>query len=81
MFRTLVSVLAVVVGCAGLVSLPATADASPAVERAQRRLNQLGCDSGPADGTVGERTRSAVLRFQSRHPGSGGSRCRTARSG
>lgn len=46
---------------------PAPADASPAVERAQRRLNQLGCNSGPVDGRMGEWTRSAVLRFQSRH--------------
>lgn len=68
MVRTLVSILvAVVVGSALLVSLPAPADATPAVERAQRRLNQLGCDSGPADGVMGEWTRSAVLRFQSRH--------------
>ena len=29
---------------------PAPADASPVVERAQRRLNQLGCQSGPVDG-------------------------------
>ena len=45
----------------------APADASPAVERAQRRLNQLGCRSGPVDGHLGEWTRSAVIRFQSRH--------------
>ena len=31
----------------------APADAGPAVERAQRRLNQLGCQSGPVDGRPG----------------------------
>ncbi len=38
----------------------------PWIEKAQRRLNHLGCDSGPADGKSGEHTRAAVLRFQSR---------------
>ncbi|KAA1426709.1 L,D-transpeptidase family protein [Nocardioides antri] len=62
------ALLALVVTCLVLAAAPvAPADATPAVERAQRRLNQLGCDSGPADGAMGERTRSAVLRFQSRH--------------
>lgn len=51
-----------------LVATTPAADAvSPAVERAQRRLNQLGCDAGPVDGSAGEHTRSAVVRFQSRH--------------
>ena len=36
-------------------------------ERAQRRLNQLGCDAGPVDGVIAGHTRAAVLRFQSRH--------------
>ena len=37
------------------------------VERAQRRLNQLHCNAGPADGELAAWTRSAVVRFQSRH--------------
>ncbi|MGD9958946.1 L,D-transpeptidase family protein [Nocardioides sp.] len=44
----------------------ASAPGKPWVEKAQRRLNQLSCDAGPADGKVGEHTRSAVIRFQSR---------------
>jgi hypothetical protein len=48
-------------------SAVAPADAATPVERAQRRLNALGCDSGPVDGVLGEWTRSAVVRFQSRH--------------
>ncbi len=65
MFRSLVALL-----LAGLVLVaapPAPADAAPAVERAQRRLNQLGCKSGPVDGVMGEWTKSAIIRFQSRH--------------
>ncbi len=51
---------------AGLVTAgPAAATA--ATERAQRRLNSLGCNAGPVDGTFGDWTRSAVIRFQSRH--------------
>lgn len=37
------------------------------VVKAQKRLNALHCQAGPADGTVGKWTRSAVVRFQSRH--------------
>lgn len=33
-------------------------------ETAQRRLNQLGCRAGPANGDIGPHTRSAVIRFQ-----------------
>lgn len=33
----------------------------------QRRLNALGCNTGPIDGVVGDWTRSAIKRFQSRH--------------
>jgi hypothetical protein len=65
MIRTLLALL--LAGFVLVAASPAPADASPAVERAQRRLNQLGCQSGPADGDMGDWTRSAVLRFQSRH--------------
>lgn len=44
------------------VTPPASAGAFE--ERAQRRLNQLGCDAGPADGRIGPWTRSAIIRFQ-----------------
>lgn len=37
------------------------------VRQAQRQLNVLHCDAGRADGRAGARTRSAVIRFQSRH--------------
>jgi peptidoglycan hydrolase-like protein with peptidoglycan-binding domain len=51
-----------------LVYLPTPADAADAwIADAQRRLNALHCFAGPADGTVDRRTRSAVIRFQSRH--------------
>jgi hypothetical protein len=49
-----------------LTSAPAPAAGTPGVERAQRRLDDLGCSAGPADGRLGARTRSAVIRFQSR---------------
>jgi peptidoglycan hydrolase-like protein with peptidoglycan-binding domain len=59
--------LAVLTACA-LLYLPAPADAAESwVVKAQRRLNALHCYAGPADGTVGAQTRSAVVRFQSRH--------------
>jgi len=60
----------------GLVALLATGlvltttQSSSAAEdwvvKAQQRLNGLGCQAGPADGNVGQWTRSAVVRFQSR---------------
>ena len=51
-----------------LVYLPTPADAADAwMVKAQRRLNALHCHAGPADGRVGPHTRSAVVRFQSRH--------------
>lgn len=52
------SLLALVAG------LAPTAAAGTFEERAQRRLNQLGCDAGPADGSIGPWTRSAIIRFQ-----------------
>lgn len=50
---------------AALVAPPAHADEW--VTKLQRRLNHLGCNAGPADGKYGDWTRSAVVRFQSRH--------------
>ena len=48
MLRTLLAIL--LTGLVLVAASAAPADASPAVERAQRRLNQLGCQSGPVDG-------------------------------
>ena len=64
----LARLVALLTACA-LVSLPsAPAEAAEAwVVKAQRRLNALHCNAGRADGTVDAWTRSAVLRFQSRH--------------
>lgn len=61
--------LAVALVTAGALALGAApAQAGEAwVERAQRRLNDLGCNAGPVDGDLGRWTRSAVVRFQSRH--------------
>jgi hypothetical protein len=50
---------------AALLASPAHGD--DWVTKLQRRLNHLGCSAGPVDGKVGEWTRSAVVRFQSRH--------------
>jgi peptidoglycan hydrolase-like protein with peptidoglycan-binding domain len=63
--RWLVVVLALVAMLASL-SMPAGA-AGTDVAAWQRRLNQLHCDAGPVDGKAGTWTRSAILRFQSRH--------------
>lgn len=45
----------------GLVAAP---PAYAGTEQVQRRLDQLGCDAGPADGRIGPHTRSAIIRFQ-----------------
>lgn len=63
--RRLVLILMLVAGLS-LTALP-TASAAPGVADSQRRLNTLGCDSGPADGVLGDHTRAAVIRFQSRN--------------
>ncbi len=62
LLAALVTVLTLVVSGA-----PAEAAGKPWVEQAQRRLNHLHCHAGPADGNLGRWTRSAVIRFQSRH--------------
>jgi peptidoglycan hydrolase-like protein with peptidoglycan-binding domain len=62
-----IRMLSLLIACA-LVYVPSPADAADAwIVKAQRRLNALHCDAGAASGTVGPRTRSAVVRFQSRH--------------
>ena len=64
----LLPALVVVVVVALVVVAPAPALAGePWVEKAQKRLNALGCRAGPVDGELGRWTRSAVVRFQSRH--------------
>jgi len=66
----LISLLAGALLCL-VVLVPSAALAGPRVEsrveRAQHQLNTLGCNAGQVDGHLGERTRSAVVRFQSRH--------------
>lgn len=63
--RGLVAVVVAMV--LAVVSAPSGASyaATPWVEKAQRRLNELGCDAGRADGVVDEHLRAGVLRFQS----------------
>jgi peptidoglycan hydrolase-like protein with peptidoglycan-binding domain len=67
--RRLAQLVAAIAAAVALVltSAPAPAAGSAGAERAQRRLDALGCDAGPVDGALGRHTRSAVLRFQSRH--------------
>jgi peptidoglycan hydrolase-like protein with peptidoglycan-binding domain len=62
--RWLTVVLALV---ALLGSLSAPAHASVDYAKWQRRLNALHCNAGPADNKFGTWTRSAIVRFQSRH--------------
>ena len=54
-------VVALVLALGVLTAPPTYADGA---ERAQRRLDQLGCQAGPVDGRIGPRTRSAIVRFQ-----------------
>ena len=63
--RWMTVVLALVVAL-GALTVPAHA-ASSDVAKWQRRLNALHCDAGPVDGRLGTWTRSAIIRFQSRH--------------
>lgn len=46
---------------------PPASAADAAVRRAQHRLSELHCDAGPVDGRIDSHTRSALVRFQSRH--------------
>lgn len=66
--RRLAAVLAALL-MTGLVGVAGHAEAAGTawVREAQRQLNGLHCDAGPADGRVGAHTRSAVVRLQSRH--------------
>lgn len=64
---TLLGLVLTAVLTVGLLAIASPAHAETMVERSQRRLNQLGCNAGPVDGDVGTWTRSAVIRFQSRH--------------
>lgn len=63
----LVRLLAAMVLVVAVQSAAAPAGAAEDwVARAQKRLNALGCHAGSPDGGLDTRTRSAVLRFQSR---------------
>ncbi|MCW2792934.1 MAG: ErfK/YbiS/YcfS/YnhG family protein, partial [Nocardioides sp.] len=66
MTRRLLALL-LLVSALSLGAAPADAAGRPWVEKAQRALNHLGCEAGPVDGDLGRWTRSAVIRFQSRH--------------
>ncbi|HEX6249438.1 MAG TPA: L,D-transpeptidase family protein [Nocardioidaceae bacterium] len=58
------SPLVVLIATIALLLVGQPAFSADWVERSQKRLNSLGCSAGPADGVVGERTRSALVRFQ-----------------
>ena len=59
--------LLVVLAVLASLVMGSPAGATAGTEKAQRRLNSLGCNAGPVDGTFGDWTRAAVIRFQSRH--------------
>ena len=66
--RRLLSIAVPVLLACALVVAAAPAQARPdPIVKAQKRLNHLRCDAGPADGDPGRWTRSAIIRFQSRH--------------
>jgi peptidoglycan hydrolase-like protein with peptidoglycan-binding domain len=52
---------------AGLAAPAVAAPGSPGARAAEERLAALHCDPGPADGHVDAHTRSALVRFQTRH--------------
>jgi hypothetical protein len=64
-------VLVLVLATPLLTGVPAASGAvaapDPAVRKAQRILNDLRCDAGREDGRIDTHTRSALIRFQSRH--------------
>lgn len=68
--RALVSAVAaglvLVTGLAAALSPAGATKPGDWVVEAQQQLRRLGCSPGPADGHVTTRTRSAVVRFQSR---------------
>jgi peptidoglycan hydrolase-like protein with peptidoglycan-binding domain len=68
--RALAALVAVVVAgtlAVALPTAPSVAAGKPWVERAQKRLNDLHCSAGRADGVLDPWARSAVVRFQTRH--------------
>lgn len=67
MRRLLLPLLALAAFALVAPTVPALASADASVVKAQRRLNALRCDAGPVDGRVGAHTRTATVRFQSRH--------------
>lgn len=68
MRRLLALLVATLTAVALVVSAaPAGAERPARVKELQRRLNDLGCQAGPAHGDVGRWTRSGVIRFQTRH--------------
>ncbi|MBO0842541.1 MAG: murein L,D-transpeptidase [Nocardioides sp.] len=68
--RVIISVaVALVAALTVALAQPGSADAATRaqIKSWQSRLNSLHCDAGPADGTIGTHTRTAVIRFQTRH--------------